>query len=75
MLTLGTVGLGSYLAMGGSKKKEQGPAFNATSKDEEKFIKCVLTPVREHGTNHAADGHLRSDFMKNAEADANKTKH
>lgn len=41
MLTLGTVGLGSYLAMGGSKKKEQGPAFNATSKDEEKFIKYV----------------------------------
>lgn len=40
MATLGSFGLICYLSMGGSKK-EQGPALNATSKDEEKFIKYV----------------------------------
>jgi hypothetical protein len=39
MATLGTFGLVSYLSMGGSKKKEQGPALNASSKDEENFIR------------------------------------
>ena len=41
MATLGTLGLISYLSMGGNKKKEQGPAFNASSKDEENFITYV----------------------------------
>ncbi|KAF1812085.1 hypothetical protein P152DRAFT_398179 [Eremomyces bilateralis CBS 781.70] len=39
--TLATVGGGSYLAMGGSKK-EEGPALNAGSKDEESFIKNFI---------------------------------
>ena len=40
MATLGTTFGGAWLAMrGGEKKKESGPAINATSADEEKFIK------------------------------------
>ncbi len=43
MATLGTMFAGSYLAMGGTKAKEQGPPVHATSKDEEKFIKYVVS--------------------------------
>lgn len=41
MATLGTLFVGSWAAMGGSKKSTQGPPINATSKDEEKFIQYV----------------------------------
>lgn len=48
MATLGTTFLGGFLALGGSKKSTQdGPALNATSKDEERFIQYVR---REGGT-------------------------
>ncbi|KAK4954137.1 hypothetical protein LTR28_006268 [Elasticomyces elasticus] len=40
LATLGATFLGAYLSMGGSpKEKAQGPPINATSKDEENFIK------------------------------------
>ena len=44
MGVLGTTFAGAFFAMsGGDKKKtEQGPPVNASSKDEEKFIKYVL---------------------------------
>lgn len=43
MWTLGLAAVGGYYGMsGGEKKKEQGPPINATSPDEEKFIKCVV---------------------------------
>ncbi|KAI9720253.1 MAG: hypothetical protein M1812_003071 [Candelaria pacifica] len=43
MATLGTAGLGGFLAFGGSKKStEQGPPINATNSDEEKFIKDFM---------------------------------
>ena len=42
MATLGTVAFGSWWGTrGGDKKKEAGPAYNATSQEEEKFIKSV----------------------------------
>ena len=42
MWTLGLTGAGAYFGLrGGEKKKEQGPPINATSEDEEKFIKYV----------------------------------
>ena len=41
MATLGTLFVGSWAAMGGSKKPGQAPPINATSKDEEKFIQYV----------------------------------
>ncbi|KAL9076504.1 MAG: hypothetical protein Q9161_000836 [Pseudevernia consocians] len=41
-LTLGTFAAGTTYAMSGKKKvKEQGPAINASSKDEEDFIQFV----------------------------------
>jgi len=49
MATLGTTGLVSYLSMSGGSKKEQGPALNATSKDEEKFIKYVWASISAVG--------------------------
>ncbi|OCL10481.1 hypothetical protein AOQ84DRAFT_353507 [Glonium stellatum] len=43
MATLGTLFVGSWASMGGSKKSaQQGPPINATSKDEEKFIQDFL---------------------------------
>lgn len=40
MVTLGTLFVGSWAAMGGSKASTaQGPPIQASSKDEEKFIK------------------------------------
>lgn len=49
MATLGTVGLATYLSMGGGSKKEQRPALNATNKDEEKFIKYVWASISAVG--------------------------
>lgn len=43
MLTLGLLGGGITLSMGGSKaKKADGPPINAQSPDEEKFIQDFL---------------------------------
>lgn len=42
MAVLGSLFGGTYLAMSGGSKKENGPPINASSKDEEKFIQCVL---------------------------------
>ncbi|KAI9704861.1 MAG: hypothetical protein M1836_006641 [Candelina mexicana] len=43
MATLGTTGLIAFLSIGGSKKStEKGPSINATSSDEEKFIKDFM---------------------------------
>ncbi|KAH7360087.1 hypothetical protein BKA65DRAFT_492347 [Rhexocercosporidium sp. MPI-PUGE-AT-0058] len=43
MLTLGVLGGGTALSMGGSTvKKTQGPPINASSPDEESFIKDFL---------------------------------
>jgi hypothetical protein len=39
MATLGVMGAITFLSMGGKKAKEQGPPMNASSKEEEKFIK------------------------------------
>lgn len=42
MATLGTLFVGSYIGLSGGKKPEdkaKGPPINATSEDEEKFIK------------------------------------
>ena len=45
MMTLGTIFTGTAYAMSGKEKaKEQGPAINAGSKDEEQFIQYVGTP-------------------------------
>lgn len=42
MITLGVSFAGGALAMrGDTKAKEQGPPINATSKEEENFIKYV----------------------------------
>lgn len=42
MITLGVTFAGGALAMrGDTKAKEQGPPINATSKEEENFIKYV----------------------------------
>ncbi len=42
MATLGTLAAGITLAMGGKKaSKEQGPPINASSSQEEAFIKYV----------------------------------
>ncbi|KAK2760230.1 hypothetical protein FQN54_002297 [Arachnomyces sp. PD_36] len=42
MGVLATLFGGSYLAMPSGPKKENGPPINASSKDEEKFIQCVI---------------------------------
>jgi len=43
MLTLGVTFSGAALAMrGGETSKKQGPPINATSKEEENFIKYVF---------------------------------
>ncbi|KAI9678226.1 MAG: hypothetical protein M1817_006171 [Caeruleum heppii] len=48
--TLSTLFAGSAIAMGGSKKtKEQGPALNATSADEEKFIREFMQQAEKEG--------------------------
>lgn len=42
MATLGTTALVAYLALGGKKaSKTDGPPINASSSDEERFIRCV----------------------------------
>jgi len=42
MITLATIGSGTFLAMGGSKaQKLAAPPINAQSPDEESFIKYV----------------------------------
>jgi hypothetical protein len=44
MITLGTTFTGAAFAMrGGEKAKQQGPPINATSKEEENFIKYVAS--------------------------------
>ena len=74
MATLGTVSVISYFSMGGTKAKEKGPALNATSKDEEKFIKYAETLLKS-SVETKADVGRSSDFLKNAEAEGNKAKH
>jgi len=41
MATLGATFGGSWLAMRGGNKKQQGPPINASSKEEEQFIQYV----------------------------------
>lgn len=49
MATLGTLAAGITLAMGGKKaSKEQGPPINASSSQEEAFIKYVNQNRVEH---------------------------
>ncbi|KAI4148193.1 MAG: hypothetical protein LQ340_005189 [Diploschistes diacapsis] len=57
MWTLGLAAVGGYYGMsGGEKKKEQGPPINATSPDEEKFIKCVgIHRTIEYGSDKGAE--------------------
>ncbi|KAL2073996.1 hypothetical protein VTL71DRAFT_7774 [Oculimacula yallundae] len=48
MITLGVLGGGAALSMGGSTaKKTQGPPINASSPDEESFIKDFLNKAEE----------------------------
>jgi len=43
MATLGTAFVGGYLSMGGSKKAaDNSPPINASSKEEESFVKDFL---------------------------------
>ena len=44
MGVLGTLFVGSYAAMGGSKPKPATPPINASSSDEADFIKCAHIP-------------------------------
>ncbi|OXV08229.1 hypothetical protein Egran_04008 [Elaphomyces granulatus] len=45
MATLGATFGGSWLAMRGGNKKQQGPPINASSKEEEQFIQEFLKGV------------------------------
>lgn len=42
--TLSTMFVGGWMLAGGKKKEQQqqGPPINASSKDEENFIQCVM---------------------------------
>ncbi len=72
MLTLGTLATGAFLSTGGSAaKKSAGPPINASSPDEESFIKYVC-----HDRNHYHGAivflpervlMLHRDFLKSAE--------
>ncbi|KAH6632350.1 hypothetical protein F5144DRAFT_488728 [Chaetomium tenue] len=48
MGVLGTLFVGSYAAMGGSKAKPATPPINASSSDEADFIKCAHIPPGIH---------------------------
>lgn len=48
MGVLGTLFVGSYAAMGGSKAKPATPPINASSSDEADFIKCAHIPPAVH---------------------------
>ncbi len=51
MATLGTFFAGSAFALRGKEKaKEQGPPINATSKEEEAFIKYVIRFLKASGS-------------------------
>ncbi|OCK77819.1 hypothetical protein K432DRAFT_384357 [Lepidopterella palustris CBS 459.81] len=52
MATLGSVFVGSWYAMSGGKKADQGPPINAKSKDEESFIKDFLKKSEEKKEAH-----------------------
>jgi len=81
---LSTMFVGSWAMMGGSKKKaEQGPALNASSKDEEKFIQYVISNINLPGEGSIfririlewatmANRWLCRQFLKEAEGNSGK---
>ena len=68
MATLGSAFVGGYFGLSGGKKPEdkaKGPPINASSKDEEKFIKYVLTEGSAAiGYGGATDGVLTSKLWQ-----------
>lgn len=75
MATLGTAGLVGYLAVGGKKaSKDQGPPIQASSPDEEAFIRYSITFTQPLPCTGMLIASLR-DFLKNAEATEKKQKH
>ncbi len=56
MATLGTTFVGAWAAMGGKKSSDsKGPAIQASSKDEEKFIRYVESAARCNRRGFARD--------------------
>ena len=84
MATLGSMfAAGAYFMGGKEVAKQQGPAINAASKDEEKFIQYVGSLPRERwggrggGLERGEKGltGVDRDFLKNAQAEEGKAKH